>query len=198
HLITEPTETDYHHEHPEPLGNGEFGFSFTPVLPGIYRVWADLKPLRTHVQQFSIADIAASTHTGPLQPNESENRNTEVRGYKFNLSFAKPLLQAKDTVAGTLRVIDPAGQPCDKLEIIMGAFGHLVGFTDDFSSVLHIHPVGKLPERADSLGGPDLPFYFRANKPGLIRLFAQVKIHGEDFFPRFVIKVQPLQHLAGL
>jgi Heavy metal binding domain len=196
-LITEPTETDYHHEHPEPLGDGEYGFSFTPARPGIYRVWADLKPLKTHVQQFSIADIPASTKAGRLQPDESENRNAEVGGYKFELSLAKPIVQAKDTIAGTVRVIDPSGRPCDKLEVVMGAFGHLVGFSDDFSTVLHMHPVGQLPARADSLGGPDLPFYFRSNKAGLIRLFAQVKIGGKDFFPRFVIKVQPLQHLPG-
>ena len=131
-LITEPTETDYHHEHPEPLGNGEYSFSFTPALPGIYRVWADLKPVRTHVQQFSIADIPASTHAGRLLPDEAENRHAEVNGYKFDLTFAKPMLQAKDTVAGNLRVLDSSGKPCDKLEVVMGAFGHLVGFGDDF------------------------------------------------------------------
>jgi hypothetical protein len=194
-LITEPTETDYHHEHPEPMGNGEYSFSFAPASPGIYRVWADLKPIRTHVQQFSIADIPATTHAGRLLPDEPENRHVELNGYKFDLTFAKPILQEKDTVAGTLHVANPSGRPCDKLEVVMGAFGHLVGFSDDFSTVLHMHPVGKLPEQATSLGGPDLPFYFRSNKPGLVRLFTQVKIQGKDFFPRFVIRVQPLQHL---
>jgi hypothetical protein len=196
-LITEPSETDYHHEHPEPLENGDYAFSFTPALPGIYRVWADLKPFRTHVQQFSIADIPAAAHAGRLQPNEPENRHAEVNGYKFNLSFARTTLQAKDTVSGTLRVTDPTGRPCDRLEVVMGAFGHLVGFSDDFSTVLHMHPVGQVPANVDSLGGPDLRFYFRSNKPGLVRLFAQVKIGGKDFFPRFVINVQPLQHLPG-
>ncbi len=197
-LITEPTETDYHHEHPESLDHGEYSFSFVPKLPGIYRVWADLKPLRTHVQQFSIADIAATTHAGRLQADEPENRHAEVDGYKFDLSFAKPVVLARDTVAGTLHVLNPAGRPCGELQVVMGAFGHLVGFSDDFSTVLHMHPIGQPPTAADSTGGPDLAFYFRSNKPGLVRLFAQVKIHGRDFFPRFVIKVQPLQHLPGL
>ncbi len=43
-LVTDLTETDYHHEHPEPLSNGEYAFGSTPALPGTYRVWADLKP----------------------------------------------------------------------------------------------------------------------------------------------------------
>lgn len=170
----------------------------TPALPGIYRVWADLKPLRTHVQQFSIADIHASTHAGQLEPDEPENRHAELSGYTFDLSFAKPAVQAKDTIAATLRVTDPSGRLCDKLEVVMGAFGHIVGFGNDFSTVLHMHPVGQLPTSADSLGGPDLPFYFRSARPGLVRLFGQVKIGGKDLFPRFVIKVQPLQHLPGL
>ncbi len=42
-LISDLTETDYHHEHPEPVGKGEYAFSFTPSLPGTYRVWADSK-----------------------------------------------------------------------------------------------------------------------------------------------------------
>jgi Heavy metal binding domain len=194
-LIIEPTLTDYHHEHPEPLGDGEYLFSFTPALPGIYRVWADLKPVRTHVQQYSIADIPATTHAGQLSLDEPENRHAELNGYKFDLSFAKSMLQEKDTIAGNVRVTDASGEGCEKLEIVMGAFGHFVGFSDDFSTVLHMHPVGKLPADATSRGGPDLPFYFRSNKPGLVRLFTQVRIGGKDLFPRFVVRVQPLQHL---
>ena len=77
----------------------------------------------------------------------------------------------------------------------MGAFGHFVGFSDDFATVLHLHPVGALITDPDALGGPELPFYFRSNKVGFVRLFAQVKIAGKDYFPRFVVRVDPLQHL---
>ena len=49
----------------------------------------------------------------------------------------------------------------------------------------------------EARGGPELPFYFRSNKTGLFRLFAQVKIEGKDFFPRFVLRVQPLQRLPS-
>ncbi|MBV9010414.1 MAG: hypothetical protein JO354_14815 [Verrucomicrobia bacterium] len=195
-LIIEPTETDYHHEHPEPVGNGEYAFSFTPERPGTYRLWADLKPVKTHVQQFSIADIPASTHGGALQRDEPENRHAEINGYKFDLSFADAMVQEKATVPGKLRVTDPSGKPCDKLDVIMGSFGHFVGFGDDFSTVLHIHPLGAVPRDNQAHGGPELPFYFRSNSPGEVRLFTQVKIGGRDYFPRFVVKVQPLRHLA--
>ncbi len=197
-LISDLSETDYHHEHPEQVGEGEYSFSFTPALPGTYRVWADLKPVLTHVQQYSVADIPSTTpRQGALAPQEAENRHAEIDGYKFDLTFAKSLIHEKETVPGTLRVTGPNGQPFDKLEVIMGAFSHFVGFCDDFATVLHIHPVGALIESPDLRGGPELPFYFRSSKPGLVRFFAQIKVGGKEMFPRFVISVQPLQHLPS-
>jgi len=198
-LISDISETDYHHEHPEQVGEGEYAFSFTPARPDTYRVWADLKPVLTHVQQYTVADIPSTTpRQGALAPQEGENRHAEIDGYKFDLTFVNSLIHEKETVAGTLRVTDPDGHPFKKLEVVMGAFGHFVGFCDDFATVLHIHPVGSLIESPDLRGGPDLPFYFRSSKPGLVRFFAQVKIGGKEMFPRFVISVQPLQHLPSL
>jgi hypothetical protein len=198
-LISDITETDYHHEHPEPVAEGEYAFSFIPQRPDTYRVWADLLPVRTRVQQYSVADIPSSTpRQGKMAENEPENRHAEIDGYKFDLSFEKELIHERDTVAGKLRVTQPDGQPCNKLGVVMGAFGHFVGFGDDFSTVLHLHPVGPLITDSEARGGPELPFYFRSNKAGLFRLYAQVKIDGKDFFPRFVLRVQPLQRLSSL
>ena len=198
-LISDITETDYHHEHPEPAGDGEYAFSFTPQRPDTYRVWADLLPVRTHVQQYSVADIPSSTsRQAKLAENEAENRHAEIDGYKFELSFEKDVIRERDTVAGKLRVTEPDGQPCKKLGVVMGAFGHFVGFGDDFATVLHLHPIGPLITDPEARSGPELLFYFRSNKTGLFRLFAQVKIEGKDFFPRFVLRVQPLQRPPSL
>lgn len=196
-LISDMSNTDYHHEHPEPVGEGEYAFSFVPALPGTYRVWADLKPALTQVQQYSIADIPSTTpRQGQPARDEPENRKAEIDGYRFDLSFDKPVIQEKDTVPGQLHVTGPDGKPFTSLEVVMGAFGHLVGFSE--AAVLHIHPVGPPLLPADALGGPDLPFYFRSNQAGAVRFFAQVKIGGKDFFPRFVINVQPVQRLPKL
>ena len=198
-LISDITETDYHHEHPEPAGDGEYAFSFTPRRPDPYRVWADLRPVRTHVQQYSVANIPSSTwRQARLPEDEAENRRAEIDGYKFELSFEKDVIHERDTVAGKLRVTQPDGQPCRKLGVVMGAFGHFVGFGDEFVTVLHLHPTGPPITDPEARSGPELPFYFRSNKTGLIRLFAQVKIDGKDFFPRFVLRVHPLQRLPSL
>ena len=100
-LIIEASETDYHHEHPEPAGQGEYSFSFTPARPGIYRVWVDLKPVLTHSQQYSVTDIA--TAAAPLADSpgdEPENRHAEIDGYKFDLAFDRPVIREKETAAG--------------------------------------------------------------------------------------------------
>ena len=198
-LISDMTETDYHHEHPEPVGDGEYAFSFIPKRPDTYRVWADLLPARTHVQQYSVGDIPSTTpRQGKMIDNEPESRHAEIDGYKFDLSFEKEVIHERDTVAAKLRVTQPDGQPCNKLGVVMGAFGHFVGFSDDLATVLHLHPIGPLVTDPAARGGPELPFYFRSNKIGFFRLFAQVKIEGKDFFPRFVLRVQPLQRLSSL
>jgi hypothetical protein len=197
-LISDISETDYHHEHPEPVGDGEYAFSFTPAKPDTYRLWADLMPVQTRVQQYSVADIPSTTpRQGKLAPDEPESRHVEIDGYKFDLWFEKQLIRERETVAGKVRVTQPNGEPCRKLGVVMGAFGHFVGFGDDLSTVLHLHPVGALIVDPNALGGPELPFYFRSNKVGLFRLFTQVKIAGKDYFPRFIVRVEPLQRLPG-
>jgi len=194
-LISDISESDYHHEHPEPVGDGEYAFTFTPARPDTYRVWADLMPVQTHVQEYAVADIPSATpRQAILAPDEPLNRHAQIDGYKFDVSFEKELIHERETVAATLRVTQPDGEPCRKLGVVMGAFGHFVGFSDDFATVHHLHPVGPLITDRDALGGPELPFYFRSNKVGLVRLFAQVKIAGKDYFPRFVVRVEPLQH----
>jgi hypothetical protein len=189
-LIIDLGQIDYHHVHPEPAADGEYTFSFTPRRPGPYRLWADLKPARTHVQQFSVVDIPARIVNAEPAGDEPENRTAEVDGYRFRLSFEKPEIRAVDTVRGRLSVTGPDGAPFTKLQVVMGAFGHFVGFRGH-STVLHIHPVGRALEPPDALSGPDLDFYFRSDEPGLIRLFTQVKAGDRELFPRFVVKVAP-------
>jgi hypothetical protein len=195
-LIIDLSETDYHHEHPEPVADGEYAFRITPSQPGPYRVWADLKPVLTRVQQYAIADITAENPLGRVAGEEPENRDAEIDGYRFHLEFEKPVIQTGDTVRGSLRVTGPDGQPYRRLQVVMGTFGHLVGFLD-YSTVLHIHPVGRAIEPPDALGGPALDFYFRSASPGLIRLFTQVRIDDRQLFPRFVVRVEPRPQLAA-
>jgi hypothetical protein len=194
-LIIDLSETDYHHEHPDPTDTpGEYAFAFTPRRAGTYRVWADLKPSLTRIQHYAVADIAAENPWADPAGEEPENRAAVVDGYRFELAFEKPVIHALDTVHGKLRVIGPDGKPYERLQVVMGAFGHFVGF-HGFSNVLHMHPVSPALIEEGALGGPELEFYFRSQEPGLVRLYTQVRIENRELFPRFVVKVEPRRRL---
>src|SRR6266446_9816790 len=52
-LIVDPSLGDYHHEHPTPTETpGEYAFNFTPAKTAPYRIWADLVPVSTGVQEY--------------------------------------------------------------------------------------------------------------------------------------------------
>jgi hypothetical protein len=102
---------------------------------------------------------------------------TTVDGYTFTLALdGEP--KAGAPVMGNV-VITKDGQPFTGLEPVMGAFAHVVGFTEDYNSVLHVHPMGKEPSNDAERGGPKLEFHIEPEKAGFVKLFAQVRIGGK-------------------
>jgi hypothetical protein len=76
------------------------------------------------------------------------------------------------------------GKGFTQLEPLMGAFAHLVGFSEDYKTIMHLHPKGPLLLDPAVRGGPELEFQICALRPGFVRLFAQVQIEGHSrFFP---------------
>ena len=65
------------------------------------------------------------------------------------------------------------------LEPVMAAFAHIVGFNEDYNTVLHMHPKGAPILDGAARGGPELEFQIYALRPGFVRLFAQVQIAGQ-------------------
>lgn len=66
---------------------------------------------------------------------------------------------------------------------------HIVGFADDYRSVLHVHPMGVRADPSER-GGPRLDFHIEPAKPGFVKLFAQVRIGGKDLFAPFGMVVK--------
>lgn len=193
-LIEEPGLGDYHHEHPVPTSTpGEYTFTFTPRKTARYRIWADIVPLATGIQELPFADLSAATASAPVKP-EPDRLTATAEGYHFALSF--PNTPAQTLKAGqprpmTLHIWDTQGRPVLALEPLMNAFCHLVGFYDDFRTVLHLHPIGGEVTNPDLRGGPALGFQWYAPKPGFIRLYAQVRIGGRMVFAPFNLNVLP-------
>jgi rubrerythrin len=192
-LIIDTSLTDYHHEHPVPGDkDGEYKFSFTPKKPGPYRVWADLHPMKTDVQEYVVADIAATTEGEPLTDRSITNVAV-VDGLTYTITWENPTIEKGKPVMGKLRITDADGKPFNQLEPVMGAFAHIVGFAEDFKTVVHIHPMGREPEDASERGGPELDFHLVPEGSGFIRLFAQVQIDEKAKFAPFGLNVVSAQ-----
>ena len=195
-LIVDGTLEDYHHEHPAPTDvPGEYAFSFTPAKTAPYRIFADVVPVDTGLQEYPFADFptAAAPDTNP--PLKRPNRFVSTAGgLRFTLSFTAPdseLPRAGRVQSLRVTVSDEAGAPATKLEPVMNAFAHLVGFYEDRRTVVHLHPVGPDTLAPTARGGPELDFNFFPPKAGLLRLYCQVQAGGGMIFAPFDVNVAP-------
>jgi hypothetical protein len=199
-LINDVSLSDYHHEHPRAVEGkpGEYAFTMTPSRPGPYRVWADLVPVETSMQEYVIADIPATTAARPLEDRETTGTAIE-NGRKYDLVFysdGQPI-RAGQTVTGVISVTGTDGKPFTRLEPIMGTFAHIVCFGEDRKTVLHIHPYGREPLNETDRGGPAFGFKFYAPEPGFYRVYGQVQIEGQSQFPAFGVYVAPAEKNAS-
>lgn len=188
-LINDPTLTDYHHEHPVAGSTpGEYRFRFTPQKAGAYRLWADVVPADTGKQEYVIADLGGTPSVGEI-PHRAASLTSTVEGLTYTLTFDGPL-KAETPTMGTLTIKDATGAIFPALEPLMGAYAHLVGFSEDFNTIAHIHPMGEEPKNPGDRGASELQFHIEPEKSGLVRLFAQVQIGGQSKFAPFTLSVQ--------
>ena len=195
-LIIDEGLTDYHHEHPVPTKNaGEYAFTFKPSKGGSYTVFADLLPTATHKQEYAKTEVAAAG--SPAAVDQSAGRVATVDGYKFELTpEGDGTLRVGEGTLAKVKVTKPDGQPANNLEPVMGAFAHGVGFPADRSGVVHVHPLGKEPEKASERGGPDLSFHIVPEHAGYMKFYVQVQIDGRDRFAGFGFNVEKAAEVA--
>jgi hypothetical protein len=191
-LIIDRSLLDYHHEHPTATETtGEYDFTFTPRRPGPYRVFADVVPAESAVQEFVIGSIPGEG-AGDLLADRETKLSDVVDGLRFHLTLdtkGRPL-RAGEEALGRVTVTDRDGKPFNGLEPVMGAFAHLVGFVDDDRTVVHLHPLGIEPTLPTHRGGPTIIFRYYPPKPGFVRFFCQVNVAGAAKFPRFGLTVE--------
>lgn len=188
-LVIDPSLSDYHHIHPVPTQNpGEWEFDFTPRKDSVYKIWADVTLADTKTQSY-IPFTIGPTNAMPGPVDQTAAAEATVEGYHFTLRFDAPPGVGK-MATGRLAVTDANGKPVDQLQPVMGAFAHIVGFDEKARSVLHMHPMGQEPTAEDERGGPELMFHFNPEKPGFVKIFAQVRIHDKDIFAPFGVHVE--------
>lgn len=186
-LVIDPTLTDYQHLHPTVSKPGEWVFDFTPRQNGMYRLWANITPTSTHKGEFISADLGLQNKMMPVIDKKT-NLVSQVGDYTFTLALeGEP--KAGSAMMASIRVTKD-GKPFAQLQPVMGAFAHVVGFNEDYKTVLHIHPLGKEPDSANERGGPELSFHIEFTKTGFVKLFAQFNIDGKDIFAPFGITIK--------
>ncbi|MBV8803350.1 MAG: hypothetical protein JO131_10405 [Gammaproteobacteria bacterium] len=187
-LIIDPSLKDYHHIHPlKDNKKKDFVFSFIPKNNGSYRMWVDITPFSTNQQEFLIADLGLPSKNSYI--DKKVNVNFIQGPYSFTLKLDGEPKVGQESMATI--VVKKNGKPFTQLEPVMDSYAHLVGFSEDYFSVLHIHPMSSLSRNLAGHGGPELMFHMNFKKPGFFKLFAQFRINGKDIFIPFSIFVLP-------
>ncbi len=189
-LLLDPLFGDYHHEHPQPTGvPGEYAFRFTPARPGPYRLWLDAMPVATGRGEFPVADLRKIPRPIAKAPApDGPVTEATVGGFRARLELPPEGLSFGNVGVMGVVLEEQDGTPLTRIEPLMGAFAHVVGFADDFQGILHIHPLGAMPV-AGQTGGPRVDFQLRPLLPGWLRLYFQFKVDGKEHLAAFAVPV---------
>lgn len=189
-LLLDPLFRDYHHEHPQPTEvPGEYVFRFTPAFPGPYRLWLDAMPVATGRGEFPVADFGYIRRPMAKAPPPPEAVTEAVAGgFRARLELPPGGLFFGNATVASVVLEEEDGSPLTRIEPFMGAFAHVVGFADNFQTILHIHPLGGMPV-AGQTGGPRIDFQLRPLQPGWLRLYFQFKVDGAEHLAEFAVPV---------
>ena len=190
-LISDPALDEFQIIHPAPGSDpGVYTFSLTPKTSSPLRIWADIVPVATGLQELPFADLGGA-YVPAARTDTADVLSSTADGFTFQLTFAGGNGQARARQIQLMRVsvADASGQPVQTLEPFMNAFAHVVGFYDDHQTVLRLHPAGGDILRDDVRGGPHLGFKFYPPSAGLMRFFCQVRINGRMITVPFSVTV---------
>ncbi len=188
-LIVDPTLSDYQHVHPEPGRRaGEWLFTLTPHRPGTYRVFADFTPAATARGLYASADFEVPGLVARVA--RSANSSVEADGMQFLLE-STTLLQARKPANLRFRIRRTGGAGPIPLQPVMGAFAHLVAFSEERSGFAHLHPQEVDLSKPPDAQHPELTFKITIPQAGRYVIWAQVNLGGTEIFVPFATDVLP-------
>lgn len=189
-LVIDDSLEDFHHIHPVKTDKaGEFSFEFNAKKEGKYNFWLDILPLKSGIQEYILKTLATKNSGDKAEINKKIITENIIDGYKLALVFDSTLTAGSASL-GTIKISDSEGKPVNNLQPVLGAFAHIVAFGEDLKSIIHVHPMGKEPEKETDVGGPELSFHIMPEAAGFIKLFVQIKINGKDIFVPLSVKVE--------
>ena len=187
-LIADPSLTDYQHLHPEPTRvPGEWSFTFTPKLGGIYRIFADFTPAATNRSLYANVDLVVAGEqlsTPELAAAMTPSWIGQRDAYRLELVPGTRQIRAGQATDLKFSVTNTGGGAVG-LEPVMDAYAHLVAFDTTRSGFAHLHPMdADLGVAPDSIK-PTLSFKITIPAAGRYVIWAQLKINGREKFVPF-------------
>ena len=153
-LVRDSTLDAFAHLHPLPVDSVTFEAALPPLVPGHYRVYADIVHESGFAQTLvATVDVGGQARSWrPTDPDDAWLRTGEEgRGTGLSQTLADgstmtwergaaPIVVDQDAPL-RFSVTDPAGKPAT-LEPYMGMAGHLMLTRDDGAVFVHLHPAG--------------------------------------------------------
>jgi hypothetical protein len=193
----------FDHVHPALQPDGSFTLKQRVPHGGSYRVFTDFT---TGGQNYLLS--APVTVSGPagakVPPLSPSTQKTGTWGpLKTTLALTPEAPTAKVDVTLLFDVADArTGKPVTDLEPYLGALGHMVLLHEDGETYVHAHPQEAKSSdghaghdhsghghAAPRSGGPEVKFVARFPKPGLYKLWAQLKRKGKVVTVDYVVRV---------
>lgn len=191
-FVVDQSLKDYHHLHPTPTGTpGEFAFSFTPHTPNSYHAWADVT-LRRDGRNHRLRTVIPCALERPVRAFVSTGSTARKDDLVFDWATSAPLRQDTPAVV-ELRVTDPSGRPVADLQPVMGAAGHLIGFSADGRSMIHAQPLDGVTADAGERAAPVLRFQLEPDFSGPAQFYLQVKRADRESTVSFGQQIAPPQ-----
>jgi len=188
-LVVSDDLVDYQHVHPEPTSvRGQYKFTLTPRQAGSYRAYFDFivaASLRRALvdKSFEVGGVASA-----VAAPSGLCLSVEQDGRRYLLQTESSDFHAAETIRFDLKVEEISSGATAQLQEVMGALAHLVAFDPTRNGFAHMHPL--LPYQADAEIPDRIPFAFNAVQSGHYRIWAQLRIEGDDVFVPFDLPVQ--------
>jgi hypothetical protein len=186
-MMVDSSLQDYQHLHPAESGApGVFYFEMTPKFAGEYRGFLDFVVIESGRKVLLLTKIDVPGE-GVLPVFDQFDRESLVGNYKFRIESENEYLKTHRQEVFHLK-FDNSENPVS-FEPVMGAFAHLVAFDEERTGFAHLHPLNSSLKNQDPYN-PELSFTFNVFEPGRYRLWAQVKLSGEEVFVPFNLDVK--------
>lgn len=187
-MVIDQSLSDYHHLHPQyDPATGLYQCSFTPRLNARYSAWHDFTVAGNSAPTILRTSLPAAPSCPERLPRLLPASHAEAGGLCIDVQ-RRDALVAGEPGTLRLRVTDAAsGQPVNDLQPIMGAYGHLAGFSENGSQFIHSHP---MTEPGQPVQDGMLDFHVVPTQPGMTKFFLQLKHHGQEVTLPFVQPVR--------